>query len=159
MAATILDVRYQIRDVKEPYTFPDQIIQTALDAAADFIYRKYYNSGTGSMILDNNPSILPIQNGTYMRGTSWVDYWLDHRYVMNVDTPSGARLQKLMASVDLLTSLLLPTSDRNPTGVSEGGLSIQWGGSYESAIQVLNDEIQKLMFALEPPFFCVYNNF
>jgi hypothetical protein len=162
MAATILDVRYQIRDVSEPYTFPDEVIQRSLNEAADFIYRKYYQQGSLMRYAQgNDTAIMPIQNGTFGmgRGFGWADYWLSNQYNISIDTPVGGRLQRLMASVDLMTSMLMPTSDRTPTGVSEGGLSIQWGGSYESAIQVWNDEIQKLMFSLEAPFFCMYNNY
>ena len=160
MAASIFSLRYLIRDTQEPYTFPDEILQEALDAAADFINRKY-NSATGgnNYALMNDRAILRVQNGTYGWGTSWIDIWNDAQYHVDIDTPTGAKLQKLMAGVDLLSTLLIPTPDRSPMGVSEGGLSIQWGGDYNSAIDKWNAEIEKIMFALSPPFVCVYNNY
>ena len=160
MAATILQVRYQIQDTAQPYTFPDEIIQNALDEAADFLYRKYHSPVGIGLVSDNNPSILPVQNGVYGMGRySWYDLWMDNAYNVGIDTPTGAKLQRLIASVDLMSTLLIPTSNRNPTGVSEGGLSIQWGGDYNGAIQVWNEMIEKIMFSLEPPFICMYNNF
>ena len=162
MAATINMVRYQIRDLKEPYSFPDDIIQQALDEAADFILRKYHSQGDGVMtMMTNDPAIMPVQTGMYYggRGISWIDLWLNDRYSVDVSSPTGAKLQKLMASVDLMSSLLMPTPDRMPTGVSEGGLSIQWGGNYREAIEIWNKEIEKIMFQLEPPCFVMYGNY
>jgi hypothetical protein len=161
MAATIDKVRRQIRDTKEPYTFHDEDIQDALDAAADFIYRKYNFQGSVMLYQSNDPAIMPVQTGMYYtgRGMPWIDYWLNQAYVIDINTPTGGKLQKLMASVDLMSSLLMPTPDRAPTGISEGGLSIQWGGDYQSAIQVWSDQIEKIMFSMETPLFMMYNNY
>jgi len=164
MAATITSVRYQIRDLTEPYTFPDEIIQEALDAAADFIYRRYQGQGqaiSNVYTAGNDPAcMMPVTTGGFTYSNShWVDYWLSANYEIHISTPTGAKIQRLMASVDLLTSLVMPTPDRTPTGVSEGGLSIQWGGDYGAAIQILNEQIDKMLFQLEAPMFCMYDNY
>lgn len=161
MAATIDDVRWQCRDTKEPYSFPDHVIQDALDVAADFLYRKYHFQGSVLLYQSNDPAIMPVQTGMYYtgRGMPWVDYWLNQNYMIDVNTPVGKKLQKLMASVDLMSTLLMPTPDRTPTGISEGGLSIQWGGDYRGAIDLWNQQIEDLMFKLEAPMFVMYGNY
>ena len=162
VAASIASVRFAVGDSTPPYTFPDEVIQDALDAAADFLFKRYQGQGSClTLYPSNDPSILmpATTGGIVYSSTSWADYWLSNAYVINIDDPTGKKIQRMMATADLISQMLVPNPNRNPTGVSEGGLSIQWGGSYEQALEILNKQIESELFKLEAPMFVMYDNY
>jgi hypothetical protein len=114
---------------------------------------RYYNS--------SDPALLPTITGLAVgyRGFTPIDLYSDSLFSININTPTGRKVQRLMASIGLMSMMLTPSSDRTPTSVSEQGLAIQWGGDYNSAIELWKDQLQEILMEFTPPLMSIYNNY